>query len=177
MWYQIARLITVQIALLLGCFCSVAVATIGYVAAMLLVKIEEEEVNGRVKFKRKSNSSMSREIYVRGGTSMQQHEEIVQGAAARGPIICFDREWLQVVDRRDRFAGDRFSPDRLPSASYLARCAWIRSDHVLIAIGKAKESADRFWYCLHTGEDKRNWLIGLSWISRHVKTRKEFPLG
>ena len=39
-----------QIALLLGCFCSVAVATIGYVAAMLLVKIEEEEVSGRVKF-------------------------------------------------------------------------------------------------------------------------------
>ena len=49
MWYQSARLITVQIALLLGCFCSVAVATIGYVAAMLLVKIEEE-VGGRVKF-------------------------------------------------------------------------------------------------------------------------------
>jgi hypothetical protein len=50
MWYQIARLITVQIALLFGCFYSVAVATIGYVAAMLLVKIEEEEVGGRVKF-------------------------------------------------------------------------------------------------------------------------------
>jgi hypothetical protein len=46
---------------------------------------------------------MSREIHVRGGTSMQQHEEIVQGADVRGPIICFDREWLQVVDRRDRF--------------------------------------------------------------------------
>ena len=50
MWYQSARLITVQIALLLGCFCSIAVATIGYVAAMLLVQIEEEEVSGRVKF-------------------------------------------------------------------------------------------------------------------------------
>ena len=45
-----SRLITVQIALLLGCFCSVAVATIGYVAAILLVQIEEEEVDS-VKFK------------------------------------------------------------------------------------------------------------------------------
>jgi hypothetical protein len=50
MWYQIARLITVQIGLLLSCFCSIAVATIGYVAAILLVKIKEEEVGGRVKF-------------------------------------------------------------------------------------------------------------------------------
>jgi hypothetical protein len=50
MWYQSARLITVQIALLFGCFCSVVVATIGYVAAMLLVKIKEKEVGGRVKF-------------------------------------------------------------------------------------------------------------------------------
>jgi hypothetical protein len=50
MWYQFARLITVQIVLLLGCFCSVAVVTVGYVAAMLLVKIKEEEVVGRVKF-------------------------------------------------------------------------------------------------------------------------------
>jgi hypothetical protein len=50
MWYQFARLITMQIALLLGCFYSIAVDTIGYVAAMLLVKIEEEEVGGRVKF-------------------------------------------------------------------------------------------------------------------------------
>jgi hypothetical protein len=30
------------------------VATIGYVAAMLLVKMKEEEVGGRVKFKRPS---------------------------------------------------------------------------------------------------------------------------
>jgi hypothetical protein len=50
MWYQFARLITVQIALSLGCFCSVAVATIGYVAAMLLVQIKEEGVGVRVKF-------------------------------------------------------------------------------------------------------------------------------
>jgi hypothetical protein len=54
MWYQIARLITVQIGLLFSCFCSIAVATIGYVAAMLLVKIKEEEVGGRVKFQRLS---------------------------------------------------------------------------------------------------------------------------
>ena len=54
MCYQFARLITVQIALLLGCFSSVVVATIGYVAAMLLVKIKEEEVGGRVKFKNPS---------------------------------------------------------------------------------------------------------------------------
>lgn len=54
MWYQIARLITVQIGLLLGCFCSIAVATIGYVAAMVLVKIKEEEVGSRVKFSRPS---------------------------------------------------------------------------------------------------------------------------
>ena len=47
MWYQFARLIRVQIALLLGCFYSIAVATIGYVAAMLLVKIEEEDVGGK----------------------------------------------------------------------------------------------------------------------------------
>jgi hypothetical protein len=107
---------------------------------------------------------------------MQQHEEIVQGADVRGPIICFDREWLQVVDRRDRFRR-RSIFTRSASASNLVRRAWIQSDHVLIAIGKAKESADRFWYCLRTGEDKRNWLIGLSWISSHVKTRKEFPLG
>ena len=40
--------------MLLGCFYSVAVATIGYVAAMLLVKIKEEEVGGRVKFQRPS---------------------------------------------------------------------------------------------------------------------------
>ena len=50
MWYQIARLMTVQIGLMFSCFCLIAVATIGYAAAMLLVKIKEEEVGGRVKF-------------------------------------------------------------------------------------------------------------------------------
>ena len=54
MWYQIARLITVQTGLLLSCFCSIVVATIGYVAAMVLVKIKEEEVGSRVKFSRPS---------------------------------------------------------------------------------------------------------------------------
>jgi hypothetical protein len=51
MWYQFARLIMVQIALLLGCFCSIAVATIGYVAAMLLVKIEGRKWAAESSFK------------------------------------------------------------------------------------------------------------------------------
>jgi hypothetical protein len=45
-----SRLITVQIDELFGEFVSVEVATIGYVAAILLVQIEEEEVDS-VKFK------------------------------------------------------------------------------------------------------------------------------
>nr|XP_051201639.1 proline-rich receptor-like protein kinase PERK10 [Lolium perenne] len=45
---------TASIALLLDCFCSVAVATIGYVTAMLLVKIKEEELGSRVKFARRA---------------------------------------------------------------------------------------------------------------------------
>ena len=45
-----SRLITVQIDVLFAEFVSVEVATIGYVAAILLVQIEEEEVDS-VKFK------------------------------------------------------------------------------------------------------------------------------
>jgi hypothetical protein len=41
-------LITVQIDLLLGCFARFAVASIGYVAALLLVKIEKAFVRSEV---------------------------------------------------------------------------------------------------------------------------------
>ena len=47
-WYQCARLITVQIDLLLGCSARFAVAAIGYVAALLLVKIEKAFVRSEV---------------------------------------------------------------------------------------------------------------------------------
>ena len=50
MWYQSAGLITVQIDVLFGEFVSVKEASIGNVAAILMLQIEEEEVDS-VKFK------------------------------------------------------------------------------------------------------------------------------
>ena len=50
MWYQSAGLITVQIDVLFGEFVSVKETSIGNVAAILMLQIEEEEVDS-VKFK------------------------------------------------------------------------------------------------------------------------------
>ena len=50
MWYQSAGLITMQIDVLFGEFISVKEASIGNVAAILMLQIEEEEVDS-VKFK------------------------------------------------------------------------------------------------------------------------------
>ncbi|KAK1652267.1 hypothetical protein QYE76_070072 [Lolium multiflorum] len=94
MWYQIARLITVHIALLLGCFYSVVVATIGYVVAMLLVKIEEEEVGGK------------------GEAGRIARNKVLQN-------LCHDRIssefWGKKEGRSDRSGGRRHDPvDRSP---------------------------------------------------------------
>jgi hypothetical protein len=92
MWYQSARLITVQIGLLLSCFCSIAVATIGYVAAMLLVKIKEEEVGGRVKFE---DAFVYAEVKdVRSRSVLWRRVERPRGKHDRFPSRYFPSIWI-----------------------------------------------------------------------------------
>jgi hypothetical protein len=108
MWYQFARLITVQIGLLFGCFCSIAVATIGYIAAMLLVKIEEEEVGD------KGEVETIAKVFV---------------------VVCWWRRRPRRKDEAARGCGKEKSPDARPLRSravrvqdpFLSTRAWSRA--------------------------------------------------
>jgi hypothetical protein len=89
----------VQVGLLINCFCSIAVATIGYVVAMLLVKIKQEEVGGRVKFARRAGlpDPSIKIVFAKQGEAVRSRDmflSIGSGVSVSWRFWCADRSYF-----------------------------------------------------------------------------------